>query len=38
MNPAADTVVAKLSSLPEADDDDGFTTHVELLHRLSLTS
>ena len=37
MNPATDTVVAKFSSLPEADEDDAFTSHVELLHRLSLT-
>jgi len=35
MNPATDTVVAKFSSLPEADDDAAFATHVELLHRLS---
>ena len=35
MNPATDTVVAKFSSLPEADDDAAFATHVDLLHRLS---
>ena len=38
MNPATDTVVVKLSSLPKADDDDAFTAAVALLHRLSLTS
>ena len=38
MNPATDTVVAKLGSLPLADDDDAFTAAVELLHGLSLTS
>jgi CubicO group peptidase (beta-lactamase class C family) len=38
MNPASDTVVAKFSSLPDADDDDAFTDHVALLHRLSLPS
>jgi CubicO group peptidase (beta-lactamase class C family) len=38
MNPVHDTVVATVSSLPEADDDDAFTAHVDLLHRLSETS
>jgi CubicO group peptidase (beta-lactamase class C family) len=38
MNPADDTVVATFSTLPEADDDDAFTAHVDLMHRLSVTS
>jgi hypothetical protein len=38
MNPASDTVVAKFSALPEADDDDAFAAHVALLHRLSATA
>lgn len=36
MNPAADTVVAKLSALPDADDEGAFTIDADLLHRLSL--
>lgn len=36
MNPSSDTVVAKLSTLPEADDAATFTAHLALVHRLSL--
>jgi CubicO group peptidase (beta-lactamase class C family) len=35
MNPATDTVVARLSSFEEADDDEVFTDHVALIHHLS---
>jgi 6-aminohexanoate-oligomer exohydrolase len=37
MNPATDVVVAKLSTLPEADDDHAFERNRRLLHQLSLT-
>jgi CubicO group peptidase (beta-lactamase class C family) len=35
MNPATDTVVAKLSTFEEADDDETFAAHFELIHDLS---
>jgi CubicO group peptidase (beta-lactamase class C family) len=35
MNPQTDTVVAKLSTFEEADDDQVFADHVELVHSLS---
>jgi 6-aminohexanoate-oligomer exohydrolase len=35
MNPHTDAVVAKLSSLPDADDEATFTAHLALIHRLS---
>jgi len=35
MNPATDTVVAKLSTLDHADAEEPFAAHVELLDRLS---
>jgi CubicO group peptidase (beta-lactamase class C family) len=35
MNPQTDTVVAKLSTFEEADDDEVFADHFELIHDLS---
>ena len=35
INPADDTVVARLSTFEEADDDEVFAAHVELVHTLS---
>jgi CubicO group peptidase (beta-lactamase class C family) len=35
MNPRTDTVVAKLSTFEEADDDDVFAAHFDLVHSLS---
>ena len=34
MNPAADLVVAKLSSLPDPDDDNDWASHIDFFHRL----
>ncbi len=35
VNPQTDTVVAKLSTFEEADDDEASTQHFDLVHRLS---